>query len=496
MFRTTVGLSLPTWCSPTTGIALLGILVTATVPFRSLAAQDTVSGIHEATEASPPGLRVFLEGNAACVERVNAELEFARVVDTRDEADIHLRATPRDEAAGGQAYELSLTGVGRFAGRTELFISLGARERDDEVCPDHLLRSLELVLAGFAAATPLAERLHVVFKPAGEVETAPAPPAPSNPPPASIARRPQPNRWAAAIDLGFTSSSGNTEMTSLNTGFRVRHLQTSRFRLEWSSNLRYGESGGEVVARHLQTSLNFDLGPEARLAPFISSSAERDRFRRLDLRSKTGAGVRYGFHKGERGQASLRLAALYSHERFDPRAERASRSDGTWSLILDGNQRLGSNVRVTSTSTFDPVMGDLADYNLEVRSALSTRMTSNLALTLGHNYTYDSTPVADVRPADQRFQAGLTVESEQARPLRHQGLDLELTSDSPWPPREARPAEEWTLVKRRHEIGTSLPCGRPTIRRSCSSADLMSSPEGGSGRWDVRPLVFRWRRPH
>ncbi len=416
MLAEPAGAGLPKLGVRTGRIRILGLVLTAVMSAGPAIGQTTNEGASAATAGTPPVLRVLLEGDPACASRIVQNVAFVGAADARDEADVHIRATAIEAAEDGPAVELSVTGLDRFAGRSQLLVVPVGATGEGGSCPAQLLHSLELVLAGFAAATPMADHLRVVFTPDGvkatevERESEPRPVAAASPAAPRTSRASQPNRWAAAIDLGFTSSSGNTDLTSLNTGFRLRHLQTSRFRLEWSSNLRYGESGGEVVARHLQTSLNFDLGPEARFAPFISSSAERDRFRRLDLRSKTGMGVRYGFHKGAKGQASLRLAALYSHERFDPLADRAARSDGTWSLILDGNQRLGESVRVTSTSTFDPVMGDFGDYNLEVRSALSTRMTSNLAVTLGHNYTYDSTPVEGVRPADQRFQAGLTVE--------------------------------------------------------------------------------------
>lgn len=236
------------------------------------------------------------------------------------------------------------------------------------------------------------------------------------PRPQSAAPRPaarqaaEPRRWAAALDLGFTSSSGNSDLTALTTGIRIRHLQTRVFKLDWSLSFRYGESQGDVVARHVQSKLDFDMGPGARFAPFIAASGERDPFRKLDLRSKAGSGIRYAFYRGERGDAAFRLAALYSHERFTPDAQRDPRSDGTWSLEVKSAQSLGDNIKVENTSTWDPVMGDLVDYNLDVKTKISSRISRRLALTLQHQYAFDSTPAASVGHSDSRFQAGLTID--------------------------------------------------------------------------------------
>jgi hypothetical protein len=217
-------------------------------------------------------------------------------------------------------------------------------------------------------------------------------------------------RWASSLDLGFSSSSGNSDLTALSTGFRLRHVQPRSFKLDWSASFRYGESQGEVVARNLQSKLDFDMGAQARVAPFVFGAVERDPFRRLDLRARTGSGVRYTFYDGSSGQASVRAAAQYSRETFTAVAQRDPRSDAGWGLELKGQQQLGELGRIENTTTFDPVLGDIGDFNLDVRSKLSSRISRRLALTLSHTYSFESNPVPEVGRTDQRFNAGLTVE--------------------------------------------------------------------------------------
>ncbi|HEX2168065.1 MAG TPA: DUF481 domain-containing protein [Longimicrobiales bacterium] len=219
-----------------------------------------------------------------------------------------------------------------------------------------------------------------------------------------------PDRWAAALDLGFASSSGNSDLTSLTTGVRLKHLQTKLFKLEWSINFRYGESQGTVVARNLKSQLDFDVGPAARVSPFVFASAERDAFRKLDLRARTGTGVKYTFYREDPGEASVRVAAQYSRENFTSAASRSSQTDGAWSMEFEGSRELGDNVAIENTTTFAPVFDDFADHNLEVSSKVSSRITKHLALTLTHAYGYDSTPADGVGRTDQRFQAGLTID--------------------------------------------------------------------------------------
>jgi hypothetical protein len=246
--------------------------------------------------------------------------------------------------------------------------------------------------------------------PAGQAQASQTPAElPPTQTPAARAER-QEDRWAAAVDLGFASSSGNSQLTSLTTGVRVKHLQTKVFKLEWSATLRYGESQGAVVARNMQSKLDFDVGPGARIAPFIFASAERDSFRRLDLRARTGSGVKYALYRAPAGEASLRLAALYSREHFTPAVAERTRTDGAWSVEFKGNRELGSTIKVENATSFAPVFDAISDHNLDMTSKISSRISRRLALTLTHVYSYDSTPAADVGRTDQRFQAGLTID--------------------------------------------------------------------------------------
>lgn len=218
---------------------------------------------------------------------------------------------------------------------------------------------------------------------------------------------PKPDRWTAALDLGFNGSTGNTRLAVLNTGFRVKHLQTESFELEWSVSYRYGESKGDVVARNAATSLTFDLTPRSYLSPFVYATVERDPFRKLDLRTNTGSGVKYTMYRSKQGTASLSAAALYSHEAFT--IDRPTRRDARWSFRTKVEHALGKTMRVENTAFYKPVWDRSGDYNVQISSRMSTKVASRLAMTLSHEFLHDSTPPTGVGREDQRFQAGITL---------------------------------------------------------------------------------------
>lgn len=257
-----------------------------------------------------------------------------------------------------------------------------------------VLRCLPLCAALLAPAALGAQ------EPADTAAVARAAPAP--------APEPAPDRWLAAVDLGFNASTGNTRLSVLSTTLRVKHLQTETLELEWAATYRYGESQGRVVARSASTSLNLDVQPDAVVSPFAFAIIERDPFRRLDMRSNTGSGIKYTFYRRQRDELSLSVAALYSHEAFT--SDQPTRRDARWSVRSRVAQRLGNAARVESTAFFKPVWDHGADYNIQLLTKLSSKITQRLAMTFAHEYLYDSTPPDGVAREDQRFQAGATLE--------------------------------------------------------------------------------------
>jgi hypothetical protein len=222
----------------------------------------------------------------------------------------------------------------------------------------------------------------------------------------------RPPRWAATADIGVNASRGNSQLTAISSALGVRHLVADEFRLEWTGALRYGESEGEVVARSLRSQVSFDLNPHATLSPFFFASAERDRFRRISLRSDGGAGAKYTFWRDGDQELSLSMAGLYSRQAFFPLATgeaTPTRNDARWSARGRVRRSLG-DARVEHVSFFQPVLDRAADYNYDATTRLATRISDRVAFTLSHVYRHNSRPAAGVGREDQIFQAGVAVE--------------------------------------------------------------------------------------
>jgi putative salt-induced outer membrane protein YdiY len=222
-----------------------------------------------------------------------------------------------------------------------------------------------------------------------------------------------PERWDGAFELGFSGATGNTSLAVLTTAVRIKHLETERYELEWNLNYRYGESEGQVIARSMKTGLSYDLHPEAPWSPFAFVDAERDAFRRIDVRTNAGAGAKRTFVNGDTASFSLSAAVLHDYENFrnSPDQDLApARSNARWSFRAKGHRVLTSGVRFDHVTFFQPIWDEADDYNIDTNTKATVLLTERVGVTFSYTFRRDATPPPDVEHNDQIIQAGVTIQ--------------------------------------------------------------------------------------
>lgn len=223
-----------------------------------------------------------------------------------------------------------------------------------------------------------------------------------------------PDRWNISAELSYTDQSGNKVLRLLTGGLRVSHLEKEDFQLEGSLQSRYGQSEGEVVARNHYASLSFDLHPESVWSPFLFMDAERDQFKRLDLRFSGGAGAKYTAFRGSGSSEaiSISLALLYSHQAIRSTAEDPFPNEGglaRWSLRVRGSRDLRPGVTLQHATFYQPVWDEMADYLLRSDTEARVLLTERLALSIAYQLNRTARPPEGVGPDDRLLKTGLII---------------------------------------------------------------------------------------
>lgn len=216
-----------------------------------------------------------------------------------------------------------------------------------------------------------------------------------------------PDNWNVQLELGFNGASGNSSFSILRTGARVKHLRTDVTEMEMSTLVRFGKSDGKVIANDQRLSLKLDVWPQDTWSPFVFADASRDIIRKLDFRSNGGAGVKYTFWRsGKNDDASVSGALIWDYQNFRVAPGSTDAQDESlarWSFRTKGTKTLGTTTTIENTTFWQPVWNHSMDYVLTVTTSLSTKVLSNVSLSVEHEYLHDSVPPPDVRPDDQKF---------------------------------------------------------------------------------------------
>jgi uncharacterized protein DUF481 len=223
-----------------------------------------------------------------------------------------------------------------------------------------------------------------------------------------------PDLWRAQLELGFNGSSGNSSFGILRTGGALSRLQTETYEFEISALVRYGKSEERVIADDMRSTIKFDWKPASDFSPFTFVTASRDQIRKIDVRVNGGAGAKWTFVRteGERTKASFSLAATADYEDFALEAgstEEETRNTLRWSTRLKLDHTFGSGAKISHVTFWQPKADGFSDYIVEMTNTLSTKLLSNLALAIEHEFIHDAVPAPGAKPNDQKFSVVLRV---------------------------------------------------------------------------------------
>jgi len=215
---------------------------------------------------------------------------------------------------------------------------------------------------------------------------------------------------SVSAEIGLDGASGNTDKFGFNAGTRVQWHRQSHTDLGLFS-YRYGKSRGRADTnksfahvRHMQ-----HISPLYTLEGF--GQAEKNEFSRLSFRGLIGMGVRRVLFAGAAsGRGFLGFGAMYEHEELQPRS---GATDTLQSRLWRGNfylsvkHRFNEQIRVVSSTYYQPRLDDWGDARLLEQAALMVKLNETLNLKLSLEVQHDSRPPQQVEKTDISYATGL-----------------------------------------------------------------------------------------
>ena len=208
-----------------------------------------------------------------------------------------------------------------------------------------------------------------------------------------------------AADVGYSLARGNQNQTQSAVGARASY-RSARHRFSTRLDSIFSKQDDAPSQSRHALNTRADRIIDARLFAYGLAGFERNERRRLDLRSRIGAGV--GWRLKRTGGTDLALIGgmAYVHERY---RHEANRGAGEGILGVEWDADLFKDVEFATQLTFHPDVLDARNLRIEFDTELRVPISRRLTYTLRLFDRFDTTPAEGVERNDYGLVSGVGV---------------------------------------------------------------------------------------
>ncbi|MEO8090874.1 MAG: DUF481 domain-containing protein [Gemmatimonadales bacterium] len=204
-------------------------------------------------------------------------------------------------------------------------------------------------------------------------------------------------------DLGIVSTSGNTELTTVNVGEEVRWWR-GRLTLGQTFALVYGRSGGATTSALWRGGVRGDYALVEAISAYALVAYDRDRFTGIARRFEEGGGIAVGFIRSTRNrvEAEAGLSLIQQRSTVGLQDDFASaRGAATYAHHFTEQTYFRQLIEATAN------LEDGSDYRVTSESALVAPLSRRLALKISYVVRFDHQPEPGFRKTDRLLTSGL-----------------------------------------------------------------------------------------
>lgn len=207
------------------------------------------------------------------------------------------------------------------------------------------------------------------------------------------------------ISGSLSSKGGNTQKDDYSLGLRVQYDQGSDYLVWGTFTYDYGTSNGtkneDKLYAHLRYIRALDRG---NWSTELFLQTEQDKFKAIQTRSLTGAGLRWRFFnsedwgKGYAGLGGLAEKIDYTHPQIN-----ADEQNSRVNSYLAYTKSFPNASKLNYIGYFQPKFNQISDYVSFQTLELIVPIYGKLNLSLSAKYAYDSRPPIGIQKKDTAF---------------------------------------------------------------------------------------------
>jgi putative salt-induced outer membrane protein len=204
-------------------------------------------------------------------------------------------------------------------------------------------------------------------------------------------------------DVGLVNTAGNTDLTTVNVGERVR-WRRDRLTLVQTFRVVYGRSDGETTSSLWRGEVRGDVALSAAVLAYAAGAYDRDRFAGIARRLSEGVGLGIALVRRthDRLEVETGMSLIQERSTLDTRDNFASaRAAATYAHNFTEATYFEQKVEGAAN------LEDASDYRVTTESALVAPLSSRLALKITYVVRFDHQPEPGFRTTDRLLTSGL-----------------------------------------------------------------------------------------
>jgi hypothetical protein len=329
-------------------------------------------------------LRVYLdcESEYCDFDFFRTEIAFADWVRDRMFADVHVLVSTLPTGSGGVQFTITFIGQRRFAGRADTLTFASVPNAPEDVVRRELSRRFKLGIAPYAASTPFAARLQVVFD------------APTQARSATQTVKDRWNFWVYSASVnGFFNGESRSSFGNVYGSLDANRI-TAALKTELSVHGSYNTSSFTFSDGEEFSNIQRSYGSNALVvkslgehwAAGVSGGASQSDYFNQQLSARLAPAVEYNvfpYAEATRRRLTARYAVGASHFRYQELTIfdrlRETRPEHSLTIGLAARQQWGStNLTLRGSSYLD----EPAKHNVSLSGGVDLRVVKGLSLRL------------------------------------------------------------------------------------------------------------------
>ena len=333
-------------------------------------------------------LRVFFDCRApGCDDQFfRKELHWVDHVRDQNDADVHVFVTAQGTGGGGTAYTLRLIGRGRFAGQEETIGMNAEAGEPDDGRRRSLLRLFALLLARYAAETPIGPRLML------------QPVAAAGATAQTSAAQDRWNYWVYRLSFNsFLNGQRADRSSNVNVNASANRT-THAWKINIGSGFNYSESRFELSDGRFYSfrrGRNFNTLVVKSLTDHWSAGAmlraSRSTFNNQRLNIRAAPGIEYNFFpykESTNRQMTIQWTAGFNRFKYDQETIFLRTEENRWDEQILGMLRLQKPFgSVRLTGEFAHYFDDTSKYRASINGDTEVRLFRGFSFNVFGDYS-------------------------------------------------------------------------------------------------------------